>query len=136
MPDTAVDTFVFLFIHVPPFPEVAASFFGYGKVISTLLGLLFGILVYLKSRVRTFKYIFWTKRFGAVLGGMVLMALVYYLIYSWIDSPNATTMIVMLALYSLVNGLLIMIVALIVLLAPTRLINFITGLFPARNKHE
>ncbi len=136
MLESATQTFVFLFIHVPPFPEVAASLFGYGKTISTLLGLFFGILFYLKSRVRTFKYIFWTKQFGALLGGTVLTALVYYLMYSWMDSPSTAIMIVLLVLYSVVNGVLIMIVTLIVVLAPSRLVSFVAGLFPTRNKQD
>jgi hypothetical protein len=117
-----------LILSFPPYPEVAREIFGIAKIVGGILGILFAILLYQKSRTRGFGNLFLGRRFLGNLAAFVAAFVVYIFLY---QTDLAVPLRLWLAalLYLYLNAVLALIVVLIVLMAPSRLVKMIKGWF-------
>jgi hypothetical protein len=121
-----------LISHLPdvlPFPDIAIELFQYVELAALALGVLTAIILFAKSKTKGFRGIFWSRRFALILIVFLGIYFIYYVLYETIKTPPIPLMYFEAFLFFLIYFVFTMVVALIVILAPKRLIDFIKSLF-------
>jgi hypothetical protein len=114
---------------VIPYPFAGRDLFKFVELSATVLGILSAVILYLQSNKRGYTKLFWSAwTLGAAIC-FVFLFFGYIILFYTVNTPSASFIYFESVLFFLIHFMFVVAVALIILLAPAKLIKFLKSLF-------